>query len=739
MQVNQLFANKGRSGAVSTPLDSLLAGIQGAVNVQGIGFATKDVARAAMSLESIDLGLQQELNESVGELNTALESIYATHQSAFAQPGADGKIISSLSVAQKSAGIAAGIISADVQGFLRAPLNRQPAAMENQAFLMPTGGDFLAGRIAPALEAYDERENKNVVVYSVAYNMQAARQDEFGETFFPTVVVTPDQFGITASIRLVQVYNEIRRAISGDPTNFGKRNIIQAVIDPTILKNDTTKVVPVVRNEALNHFVAAALVAPYNVVIDGNVSVSTAPLKIGSKLSLLGISQTDALLETGIMDTTDALDAAITLAKLYITVQSGDGATKEVLSFNTGRLPTATFAPAPQGNYRLMQLNFTNDALLVGPSTKKNNGAASTLLAASIGAGYSVRLSVNVGGSVNLETAETQTFAGEVTVASVTDSNGNVLDITTGQGKTIADLFLNAAVVGYDLDSHRTNSNRRQRGQLLDTTFYNQIYAVPLRAPMSIPRPLTTGDANDSSDLAALITATHIRTSNAAVEELFKTDAMLAEFVSAKDSIANAPTILGVARFLVTPFYEVADFNVGDNVDSLRSTERAEDIQATLVNKVREMVYRMYTASGYKAAADALAGGVSQTPTVIIGTDPTIARYLMVNGDFRTIGPDFNVKVVSTLNQTMKGKIFMTFGDFSSGKDGMPNPMHFGNMAWKPELTLVLPIHRNGANSKELTVTPSFLHITNLPILARINVSGIEDIISSKVTVNVSQ
>jgi hypothetical protein len=77
----------------------------------------------------------------------------------------------------------------------------------------------------------------------------------------------------------------------------------------------------------------------------------------------------------------------------------------------------------------------------------------------------------------------------------------------------------------------------------------------------------------------------------------------------------------------------------------------------------------------------------------------------------------------------MTGKIFLTFGDFSSGMEGAPNPMHFGNMGWKPEMTLVLPLHRNGANSKELTVQPSFIHIVNLPILCEVDVTGISDLV----------
>jgi hypothetical protein len=277
--------------------------------------------------------------------------------------------------------------------------------------------------------------------------------------------------------------------------------------------------------------------------------------------------------------------------------------------------------------------------------------------------------------------------------------------------------------------------NRRARGQLLDTTYYNQVYAVPLRSPITIPRPLTTGDANDSSDLAALITATHIRTSNAAVAELLKAQDMLAEFVSSNDGTAMSPEILGVSRYLVKAFYEHEIFDVRLAIDSLKSSDRPKDLQAALVNKLRDMAYRMYRDSGYKAAADAMAGGMSATPTVIIGTDPVLSRYLMEDGDFRTLGGDFNVKVVSTLNNQMTGKIIMSFGVFE-GSDGVPNPMHFGNMAWKPEMTLVLPIHRNGGNSKELTVQPSFLHVVNLPIMAALDVIGVSDVAASKVSVN---
>lgn len=717
-----LFRNKARNGSTlgQTPLDTLVAGIQNQVNNRGVSFATSGVAKAAMSMEGIDSTVALELDGAVQDMSAALESITGQHQA-----------LKNFSKVQRDAAVVAGIIASDIPAFLRAPTKHNVTATENMSFLTPNGGDFFDARMSQAMEAYDEKENKNAVVYSVAYNMQAARQDEFGEAFFPTVVVTPDQVGFTVSIRLIQVYNDVRRQVSGKLDAFSKRNIIQAVIDPSILRNDQTKIIPVYRDEAKTNFVSEALVAPRPVLLDGE-SIVTAPLAVGKTFSLLGLSQTDALLETGLMDTTDSIDTAVALEALYLRVPAAGGAPERVVKFNTMRLPTSVFTYALQGNYRMMNLSFVTDALQVNENTKDVANAPVAQFSAVADGGYSVRLALRVGGSVNLELADTNVFASGVDVARITDRDGNDIPLDTGAGATIAALFAGMSVVGYDLDARRTNLNRRQRGQLLDTTFYNQVYAVPLRSAITIPRPLTIGDANDSSDLAALITATHIRTSNAAVDELLRVTDVLSEFVNSKDRLDMSPEILGVARFLVKPFFEHSRIDMATAIDSIKSHERADDIQAVLVNKLRDMAYRMYRDSGYKAAADALAGGVSQVPTVIIGTDPVISRYLTVTGDLRTLANDFNVKIVSTLNQRMAGKIVMTFGEFGAGKEGMPNPMHFGNMAWKPELTLVLPLHRNGANSKELTVQPSFLHITNLPILATIEVAGIEDVVASK-------
>jgi hypothetical protein len=200
-------------------------------------------------------------------------------------------------------------------------------------------------------------------------------------------------------------------------------------------------------------------------------------------------------------------------------------------------------------------------------------------------------------------------------------------------------------------------------------------------------------------------------------------------------NVFNILMVLGIARHLITAHYDYKEVKVDGQVQTRNSAELAANIQATLINVIRDAVFRAYQSSGYKAAADMLAGGESAKPVVIIGCDQTTGRYLQIAGDLRTIGGGFDeVQIVDTQNEKMKGKIFITFG-VKGAADGIPHPLHFGNMAWKPEVTVVLPIHRNGANSKELTVQPSFRHVTNLPILIEIDVTGIPETVETRVPV----
>jgi hypothetical protein len=749
MSIQSLF--QPHSQAPKGSLASLKNMINDAVVTAGNGHSLMTGAGAAFSKsvyaqESMSDVQTNNAMEAYNSMSSSLDQIINTFQEDLQKFNTqrdatnDGKIRAleshSYSASQRLAGKIAGLATADTRGFLGAPLQR--TVPDGFKYIPPLSSPGTEKRTSTSLEAYDEKQSRNTVVYAVAYNMQAARQDSFGEAFFPTVVVTPDQFGYTISIELTEVFDEFRRDINGEISrNFGKRNIIHAMIDPSILRNDTTRIVPIFRDDSARCFVDPTLIAPKDIIHEGQ-SLRTSVLKMGEKFNILGLGQTPALLETGIMNSSDAIDPLVSIKALYMSVGT---TAKEVIKISSvAQMTKSNFVYAQQGHYRQMNVQLDTDAISINKLTVTNGGTASTVLKPIVDGKYNVRLSLLVAGNINLSLGDLQMTASKVTVYEIRDEEDNVLDLKSGTGKDLADLFATAEIFGYDITGRRTNSNRRERGQLLETTYVNSVYGVPLLAPITVARPLTAGDANEASDLASLIVTTRVRASNAAVAKLLEAEKILQENVPVNGGVYQYDNeLLGVARMLVKPFYEFQELDMVEALDSIKSQDRMRDLQAVIVNLIRDMSLRMYRDTGFKPVADAMAGGEAPTPTIIIGTDPVIAGYLDVLGDFRTLGNSFNVKVVQTNNILMKGKIRMSFGDFTEGRDGVPNALHFGNMAWKPEVVVVFPLQRSGSNSKEVTVQPSFLHIVNLPIMAAINVINLDKVVASKILIKTQE
>lgn len=597
-----------------------------------------------------------------------------------------------------------------------------------------------------AAEAYDNTNNRSANVYSIAYNLQAARQDEFGEAFFPTITVAPDEVGLGITVRLLMVFNNFFRNPNGELNDYDKINIIRALTDWKILRNELTRIYPVYTDASSPMFVSSNQVAPYNVEVE-NVSITTAPLAVDQKYSLLGISQTEQLLQAGMMDVTDSIEPAIELENIYVNFTStvNDTTYSDVIKFVVKDLPYSNFIYSPQQNYRVMLLNFITSSILMNKNLTTVDGSEPTnpFLQAMIQGDYAARLNSEVTGNTNIEIGSTVVYGNTVNLNSLVDANGNPVDLTSGVGQQIMQGINSGQIIGYDLFAWRSNLNRRQRGQLFDITYFTQLYNIPMRAPITAVRPVNSDGGTDSTDLGALVTATRIRTSNYAVTALLQAAEVLSNYVDVRGlsgsySTNNWPEVLGVGRYLVQPYFQNYTIDMAQATDSVMSSDRIDDLVAVIINRIRDFAYRSYQDSEYIAASMVMSGGaVPPPPTVIIGTDPVLSRYLQINGELRTLGNDFACKVVSSLDIRVRGKIFLSFGVFDGDANSAPNPLHFGCMGWKPELTLTIPISRNGQVSKELTVQPSFLHIVNLPILIVLDVINLPDVLN-KVSIDMN-
>lgn len=690
--------------------------------VDHIGLKTRDMAggsdagRAIVAMESASDVQKAAVDSTMQVLHVALENI------------ARDMKMGELTAAQMDAGTQAGVIASNFREFQRMefrsgiPAN---ANMKNVISVEAFGVPDVLERRSYANESYDESDNRSAVAYSITYNLQSARQDDFGETIFPTITIPADQAGVTITANLLYVLDNVDRNVSGAAYDLKRKNVLRAVADPTVLKKEQTRALPVWRNgTSSDKFVAAGTLPVRNVDIDGEI-IPTSALLFGTEVDLLGISQSDALVALGTQNQTDSLDPTVEVTQFFATIAA------QQLVFKTKDLPYANFVPSAQNDYKTMVLNFESNSILLNKDTKRSSGADLTGALAQIAADdLIVRMRVVLNGRVRLDTGNLVVYGNTFAVDRIINADGESVPLDDVSVTALVAALNGRTMLGYDILAYRSNANRRQQGQFVDVAKQYQRYLVPLRSPITARHPAHINNQIDASDVQALITTTRIRVSNEAVTSVLQAVDLLASFVDARDNVNESPDVLGVGRYYVRTSFITRQFDAAVKVDSIKSHERALDIQAALVNEIRDVAYLLYRDSEYKAAADALYGGVGPIPTVIIATDPYTARYISIPGDLRTMGGEFNFHVVSTLDIRFRGKIVITFGIFDQERNSSINPLNSGNLLWAPELVLTANIGRGGQFSRETLVQPRYRFITNLPVMGVIEVSNIPNVLN---------
>ena len=716
------------TGKGGSPLTRLVDQLSLAIREGGTEFASSRYTDQVCSLESLN-------DADLASLNSAAQGISETISAAFESIAETGQSLGfeALSPTQKEAGTMVALAAGNPMAYATAAMTKRAGATDGVSLIgFESAG--VAGRLDyreehASMEAFDEKKLAEMMPYSIAFNVQASRQDEFSESFYPTTIVSPDMGGIDIAVDRPTVFNAIHHPTSGKAHDWKQRNLVEAVSDASILADESIALIPFVQENGENEamFLDDAVVAPtYRRV--GNVDIKTKPLKVGKQINLLGISQHPQLLGAGIIDHTDAIDSRIFLDKLYLRTSD----TGSVLRFNVSRLPRNAFNKSVEGADREMQLNFRSEALVLNADTMAVDGSEPTVLQPVRDSNYTVRLAIKVNGDAHVEFGTVQIDPSAVQVTEITDEDGNQVSLTAGGGKAIVDALADMKIVGFELNASRTNSNRRTRGLLLNNNREVERFAIPLGAPISAPSPI--GSDRDTRDLDSLIAAARIRNSNNAVTTLLNYADTLRAFVQNRRLGHGVPAIEGVGRHVVVPFYEEMDLNLKDVINSIKSKDRAEDISSVLVNAIRDVAYRMYRDSAYQAGVDASSVGGKKV-SLLVGTDSVIQRHLMVTGDRRTFGTTFeDAKIVTTLDSRMDNKIVLTFT--REGTDGTPDPLSFGTHAWIPELASSIMVSRDGATYQEAMVQPRSRHINNLPIMAVINVEGLEDVLTTKVAVS---
>lgn len=579
-----------------------------------------------------------------------------------------------------------------------------------------------------SLEAFNPVEQRNSALYTFAFNYVASRQEEYGETLYPTLTLPQDQVGFGIIVNRLTVHRGWLHQVDGKEVSMGKVDLVRAARDHTVLSRQKTRIFPIVRVDSEDQFVADTLVAPTTKVVDG-VSITTAPLKIGATINLLGISQTAAQLAGGLSNQTDTLEPALYLENIYI--KFGD----DVLKFNVYQRQGSNFVAGQQGFNEKRRLNFDGGYLTLTADTKLASGGAVTnaTLAKLTSQTLVVVFGAYLSGDTNTESSNTAVYGNAVKLTRVMDKEADgtltQLAATNALSVEFATLMSNATIIGYDVYGWKSNANAREKGDFIDRSQFIQLYEVPLLSPITAQKPLATSGEGDATDFETLVTSTRFRLYTDVVTAQLDQIQRVKDFCDVPIQNLEAPEGLGASRFHVKPAYaELVGASAIDcaMVSGNNTHETIKNLQALVVNKLRDIAFSLYRNSEYQAAQMAL--GQTNKATLCIATDTIISRYILVDGELRTLTDRFDYKVVSTLDKRMDGKIFITFVSLDGERNQTPNILAWGNLIWGSEVVISANMPSGEAMSRMTIVQPRYLFVNHLPVCGWIEVKNLSSV-----------
>lgn len=697
-----------------------------AITARGSELTSQDLTANMVSLESMSQEVQTEAMDSFERVENELKATLG--EALGAEVGLESAEIN-------AAGLEAATITAMAAGnpaqYHEAAMDVTNVSTESHVAVTPltTGvAGSVVQRSEVSLEAFDEQSLRGKIGHSIMFNAMAATQDRFGEAFYPTVVLTPDQPGLKITISRAMVMNEYKRSQSGAPADFNKVSLIDAMVNHKILENNANEVVPHLLADDSNkaNFVDITEVAPYERDVNGT-AVRTSALAIGRQMDLLGLSMNAGAVVGQMGDHLDSLDQAITLSSVVLKIVNKDATTTEYVTVSLDRMPKTAFTQNAENDHdsREMTLAFDNAAVSIVKGMTMRDGAAAGLLDALDG--KTLRIGLRLHGTVNTETGNIIVDASAVTHNALVDNTtGEALALGGADAVAILEQ-LNMTVVGFNVKATRSNATLRTAGIFVESSTRTECYTVGLGAPISVNAPVAQDTT--ASDLKSLIAAARTQNCNNAVTALLNRNDELARALSAPLADGEVANVQGIGRFLVRGFYEHKELDVKALVDTEKSHEKRQDLMALLNDTIRDLAYRMREDSNYNAALDFQAMGTNEKPKLIIGTDPVLAQYLMTPGEDRTYGPDIDFEIVTSVDERMKDRILITF---SRGKTGQIDPLTFGVHAYMPELTTTAQVTVGSGQVKRAQVQPRNGHINNLPILASLVVKNVTELLTSK-------
>lgn len=529
-----------------------------------------------------------------------------------------------------------------------------------------------------AVESFAPTNPNRFVAANAQINVGIAVQDKFGECFFATTPLKQEEAGKVYEVAIPFRYDGVMGADFAPNRFFDTAvNLIDSLYNPSILNSATTRLIPNLTTTKTGDTVAYSALS-LNVYFPGGVNDKLAvnPIISGTQIDLFDTDKNPA--SPAAEDGLDHISPALMIEKIAFKNQIAGGGTQIGFAIDTRSVAGAQIQRNQAGGNEYDYILNLTGRTTIGPNTKDISGATlfgNTILQSGATNAF-VELEYSVTGNVNLRDRTINFVVGvpviksAFTVVAATGVKTPIALTSTANGANIAavrNYFTDATVEkSYWPNATRANTTARVAGIFVDYKMAKWSTAVDFGAPISVLNTLISELSDETKvDLKVdtMRQAGYAQTCGLGVTRLLEQASILEDKYGAA-GLAQYVRIrndFGLpSSHYVMPYFKHATLDMTTVVNSIKSSEKMDDIQSALLNYIRQEAYEMIRLSRYRAAFQILYP--NKKINVKIGTDTVLARYIIQQGDIRTLGDDVDCELVATDNLAMKGKIVLALG-----------------------------------------------------------------------------
>ncbi len=569
-----------------------------------------------------------------------------------------------------------------------------------------------------ATEGFDGQIVSNNVPFSFGANLVMAKQDEFTETIYPTVVLKPGESGCIVTNAVDKIEQQYLRS-SGTPGRDKRKavSIIKALTDEnSILGGDKTRLLPVVNANNADYIVSAYAFATD---VTGEVR-QTAPIKPNITVDFAGISQTAAQLAQGVKSNVDALDDTVVLENFWYVLD--DGTNSSTHKFDTSHLPAAKWTPTFTGDSKDIQLSLVTEAFSINTTkTKDIAGAASAVLTGLSIPDHTIYVRAAIHGVGNTREGDLSVTDGRFELVKIVDAAGALVDPSSATFTNVKAIIDSMVMTAWISEVYETNSTLRNLGYIITVDKSGTLFSVPYRTPISVLKPqINLSDTdNDANNVRAFGSQARAMSTILGIKKLDNYLGFLKNAVTNGVDLTDSD-LAGPAKDLITPYYDFKTLDLETHVDGTNSKDIKDNVRGAIEAVISNGANEMFDGSGYLDAFENYGGNLGAKPTLIIATDRKLKNILTSAIDGLKINDSVNVKVVGTGNALFKNRIAI----FPTTDSKKPELLNFGFRGYVPTPTLELRKELNGASVTVLFNQPAFMHFNTLPVAVEFEVTG---------------